>query len=483
MTIPSSLTPEQVTQMVEDAYIYAYPLLVMYFTQQASTTVPIDPEQTPSDIAPLNVFSNMTSFPNADFTVVVRPNLDTLYSQAWLNLSTGPLVLKLPNSNARFYLMPILSAWTDVIASPGMRTNLTTPSTAAQDFLIVGPGWKGPLPPCFDSLHVIRIPTSMAWIIGRTKALNTSGDMAKVHELQAQYQLVPLADYLQDPTGNYHPDLVVPVNPTYPTVKPPDMVTGMSQGMAEPYFNLFARLLVHNPPLQGDGEMVANLELLGISPGQPLNWSGEPTDIQQAIAAGVQQGIQAIPAAQSQVGIEVNGWTYNTSGVGNFQPPGADHDNYLVRAYIALNGLGANLPQDAVYPLSVASPPLDGSTDYTLQFTTGTPSPPSVAKIPPVNPSAFWSLTAYDEDGYLIPNSANKYNINSGDPLYYENGLLTLYIQSAAPADQNLLPNWLPVAAGKPFTLTIRLYWPDQSVLSNAWAPPVIQGPTGGNVR
>lgn len=466
--------------MAADAYVYAYPLLVMYFTQQASTTVPLDPSITPGISAPLNVFYNLTSFPNADLQLVVRPNLDTLYSQAWLNLSTGPLVLKLPNTNARYYLMPILSAWTDVIASPGMRTNLTTPSTAAQDFLLVGPGWKGPVPPCFDSLHVIRIPTSMAWIIGRTKTLNTPADLAKVHTLQAQYQLVPLANYLQDPIGDYQPDLTIPANPSYTTANPPDAVAQLSQGTAEPYFNLFSRLLVHNPPLQGDGEMVAELELLGISPGQPVDWSGEPTDIQQAIAAGVQQGIQAIQSAQSQVGTEANGWIYNTSGVGNFQPPGADHDNYIVRAHVALAGLGANLPQDAVYPSSVASSPLDGSIDHILQFTKGTPSLPLVAQVPPVNASAFWSLTAYDDKGYLIPNAANKYNINSGDPLVYDaNGILTLYIQSQAPAD-DLVPNWLPVAAGQTFTLTLRLYWPDQAVLSNAWTPPQVQKATGG---
>lgn len=470
MSIP--LPPDEVTKKVKDAYIYAYPLPVMYFTQQAQTTAPIDPTQTPSQSAPLNVFCNMTSFPNADFKTVVRPNLDTLYSSAWLDLSTGPLVMKLPDTNARYYLMPILSAWTDVIASPGMRTNLTTPSTTAQDFLLVGPGWKGPVPPCFDSLHVVRIPTSMAWISGRTKALNTLEELATVHALQAQYQLVPLADYLQDPTGHYHPDRYIPPNPGYSTEKPSAIVDDLSQGMAEPYFTLFASLLVHNPPLAGDGEMVDDLEQLGISPGKPVDWSHESAEVQNAIILGVQQGIKAI---KNQNKTDPSGWIYPTSGIGNYQAPGEDHDNYLVRAQIALSGLGANLPQDAVYPASSANIELDGSKNYQLYFTKGTPYPPKVPAVPPVNPAAFWSITVYDKDGYLIPNDEKKYSINSGNMLHYdENGLLTIYIQSTAPADPKLKDNWLPVVAG-PFTLTMRLYWPDQSVLSKAWTPPTIQ--------
>ena len=470
MSIP--LPPDQVTQKIQEAYVYAYPFPVMYYTQQAQTTVPVDTPNPPIQSAPLNVFCNMAGFPDPSFKTVVRPNFDTLYSSAWLDLSRGPLVLKLPDTKDRYYLMPILSAWTDVIASPGMRTNPTTPSSAAQDFLLIGPDWKGTAPPCFDDLHKVYIPTNMAWISGRTKAQDTPEDLAKVHELQAKYQLVPLDIYLQNPNGDYHPNMDVPVNPDYSTDKPSDIVSDLSQGMAEPFFTLFANMLVQNPPMEGDGEMVDDLKLLGIFPGQPVDWSGESLEIRNAIALGVQQGIQAIEDQSGKT--DVNGWTYSTSGIGNYQPPGADHDNYLVRAQIALAGLGANLPEDAVYPASSATLnlKLDGKNNYTLQFTTKTPPPPNVAPVPPVNSAAFWSITVYDKDGYPLPNM-KKYSINSGT-LYYKNEPITIYIQQKQPGDLNLSNNWLPVADG-PFTLTMRLYWPDKSVLNKTWIPPAIQ--------
>ena len=471
MSIP--LPPDEVTKKVKDAYVYAYPLPVMYYTEQAQTTVPIDTTKTPSQSAPLNVFCNMTSFPDASFTAVVRPNFDTLYSSAWLDLSTGPLVLKLPDTNARYYLMPILSAWTDVIASPGMRTNPTSPSTAAQDFLLLGPGWKDPVPPCFDDLHVVRIPTNMAWISGRTKAMNTPEDLAIVNALQAKYQLVPLADYLKDPDGDYHPDMDVPVNPNYSSEKPSDIVSDLSKGMAVDYFNLFASLLVQNPPMAGDGEMVNDLEQLGIFPGQTVDWSGESPEIQNAIILGVQQGIEEINNPSGAK--DDNGWIYPTSGIGNYQPPGADHDNYLVRAQIALAGLGANLPEDAVYPASDLDLKLDGSHKHELYFTTGKTLPPKMVTVPPVNPEAFWSITVYDENGYILPD-VPKYSINSGNVWYDENGIATIYIQKTQPEDpnHNLYNNWLPISDGN-FTLTMRLYWPEKSVLSKAWIPPAIQ--------
>ena len=137
------------------------------------------PAPAPSGMAaPINQFANAPSSPNASFTTVVSPNADTLYSTAWLNLSKEPIVLSVPNTNGRYYLMPMLDAWTNVFASPGKRTT----GTGAGNFVIVGPGWNGSLP---AGLIKIASPTETVWIVGRTQ-VNGSADAPAVNALQAQ---------------------------------------------------------------------------------------------------------------------------------------------------------------------------------------------------------------------------------------------------------------------------------------------------------
>jgi hypothetical protein len=195
--------------------------------------------------------------------------------------------------------------------------------------------------------------------------------------------------------------------------------------------------------------------------GQDFDLNSAPPQIKQAFERGTVDGRTLVAKLAKEAGGDGGkGWVYTTrSGV-----YGVD---YPYRAAIALCCLGENLPQDAVYPsLSVDSEgrPLDGSSSYILHFDKG--------KFPPVD--AFWSVTAYDTDGYFIPNALNRFALGDRDKLTTSpDGSLDLYIQADAPsADKQA--NWLPVAKA-PFTLLMRLYSPKTEFLDGSWTPPPVQ--------
>ena len=151
---------DEIAAIAEEGYLFGYPLVLMDVSREVMTAV-----SRPDEFrAPINQFNVSTHFPDASFRDVVSPNVDTLYSSAWLDLSEGPIVLSLPDTGDRYYVMEMLDAWTNVFASPGTRTT----GNRAGHFAILGPGWEGTLPP---GVQAIRSPTSMIWIIGRTKTL------------------------------------------------------------------------------------------------------------------------------------------------------------------------------------------------------------------------------------------------------------------------------------------------------------------------
>ena len=181
---PQSLSEEEAFQLGVDAYVYGYPLLVMDSVRRVSTNV-----ATPQDkLAPMGQFANYRSFPDASKRDLAGSNVDTLYSLAWLDLSGGPYVLHLPDVHNRFYLMPILDGWTEVIGSPGTRTT----GDKAGDYAITGPQWTGALP---AGVKQIKSGTNLVWLVGRTYSSGTPQDLEAVHAVQDQYTLVPLASF------------------------------------------------------------------------------------------------------------------------------------------------------------------------------------------------------------------------------------------------------------------------------------------------
>ncbi|WP_371345205.1 DUF1254 domain-containing protein [Ancylobacter sp. IITR112] len=428
--------------IARDAYIYLYPLVTMEVTRQQLINLP------PSSGlgGPMNVFVNVPGFPTADMKTVVRPNFDTLYSSAWLDLSAGPLVVSAPDTQGRYYLLPMLDMWTDVFASPGWRTT----GTAAADYLVTPPGWTGTVP---AGLTRIAAPTPTIWIIGRTKT-DGPADYAAVHKVQAGFRVTPLAAWGRAP----EPPPVQKIDPAVDVKTPPKLqVDGMS-GPA--FFAKAAELLKLHPPHLTDEPILAQMKRLGLVPGASYDAAALSPAVKAAIDAAPASAQELMAWKVPKLADVVDGWSMNVDTMGVYG------NYYLKRAIIAQQGLGANLPEDAIYPLNFVDAgghPLDGTHRYTLRFPPG--------QQPPAD--AFWSVTLYDAAGYQVANPLERFALSSWMPLKTEpDGTLVLYVQADSPgADRE--SNWLPAPKG-PFNLTMRLYAPRTEALTGRWNPPAV---------
>ena len=387
---------------------------------------------------PMNTFISLKAFPPADMKVVVRPNFDTLYSSGWLDLTKEPMIVSAPDTGGRYYLLPMLDMWTDVFASPGWRTT----GTQAGNFLITPPGWNGDTP---SGMTRIDAPTPYVWIIGRTK---TDGpqDYDAVHKIQAGYKITPLSQNYSPPT--------VKIDPSVDMKTPPKVQVDTMP--AEKYFAYAAELLKVIPPHITDQPMIAQLKKIGFEPGKTFD---NPA-IRKALESAREDAQQLMAWKVPTLARVVNGWSMNTDTMGVYG------NYYLKRAIVAQLGLGANLPEDAIYPINLADEsgkPLDGANRYTLHF--------DKTEMPPAE--AFWSVTLYDADGFQVANPLNRFAVSSWMPFKYAaDGSLDLYFQNDSPgADKEA--NWLPAPKG-PFNLTMRLYAPKSEALTGKWNPPPV---------
>jgi hypothetical protein len=440
-----NVSEQEAYDIARDAYVYAYPLVLMDAFMRQGTNY-AEPTGLVTQ-APYNQFSHARAFPPAEYKAVVRANVDTLYSAANLDLGPEPLVLSVPATD-RYFMLPLLSLWTDVFAVPGTRT---TGRNTAREFLLVGPNWRGEAP---SGVEIIRSPTRFVGIGGRTQT-NGVPDYDNVHRIQASYKLTPLSAWGK---GNYTPpkgkvDPAIDMN-----TPPPVQVEKLDAAI---YFARFAELLKDNPPGPFDYPMIHRLERVGFKPGQSFDLNAAAPNIKQAFERGTADGRALVAKLGKKAGGEGGkGWVYTTRS-------GAYGVDYPYRAAIAYCCLGENLPQDAVYPsLSVDSEGrrLDGNTNYVLHFEKG--------KHPPVD--AFWSVTAYDTEGYFIPNALKRLALGDRDKLVIgADGSLDLYVQTNSPGVDKEA-NWLPVAKA-PFTLLMRLYSPRTEILDGSWTPPVVR--------
>jgi len=425
------------------AYTYAYPMILMEITRRVVTNV----EAPGGNLAPMNQFAHIRAFPDHKFRDIVRPNADTLYSIVWFDVRKEPLVVSVSDTGGRYYMLEMMDMWTDVFASPGSRTS----GTKAANFAIVGPGWNGTLP---DGVGRLRCPTSMGWIIGRTQT-NGAADYKNVHRIQDGYKLTPLSKWGKP----YSPSAKSAVNSAWDVKTPPPVqVASMS---AEVYFELFATLLKYNPPHELDWNIVVQLKQIGIVPGEDFGFSKLPQSTQESLQRAVGDAQEMIAKYGERSGGLINGWLVKREMMGTYGT------SYLGRAFVARIGLGANVPEDAIYPMSMVDgdgKPYNGSYHYTLHFDKG--------KLPPIN--AFWSLTMYDADGYFVGNPTNRFAIGDRDKLEFNSdGSLDIYIQHNTPGRYKE-SNWLPAPAGD-FNLVMRLYWPRTSILTGEWNPSAVK--------
>src|SRR5574337_92142 len=425
-----------------EAYLYFYPLVTMDLTRRQLTNG--GPAVLPIQ-GPMNEFRSLSAYPTADMKVVVRPNFDTLYSSAWLDLTREPVIVSVPETNGRYYLLPMLDMWTDVFASPGWRTT----GTGAGDFLVAPPGWSGGAP---EGVARIDAPTPYVWIIGRIKT-DGPADYDAVHKLQAGLKVTPLSQW-----GKPSAPPPAPFDASVDMKTPPKVQVDTMP--AARYFGYAAEILKLQPPHLTDQPIVARMKRIGIEPGKSFDLAAADPAVREALETAPRDAQALMAWKVKSLTRVVNGWSMNTDTMGVYG------NYYLKRAIVAQLGLGANLPEDAIYPLNLgdaAGQPLNGSNKYTITFDKGA-TPPT---------QAFWSITLYDGHGYQVANPLSRFALSNWMPWKTNaDGSLDLYFQSESPGPDKEA-NWLPAPQG-PFNLTMRLYAPRPEALTGKWNPPPV---------
>ena len=430
--------------LATDAYIFGYPLVTLEMTRRVISNVaaPVGTR------GPMGQIIKLRQYPDAAFRDVTAPNADTLYTTSFFDVGKEPWVLSIPDMKGRYALLPMLDGWTNVFQVPGKRTT----GTGAQTYAITGPGWKGSLP---AGVKEYKSPTSIVWLLGRIYCTGTPEDYAEVHKLQDEFKLVPLSSYGK------------PYTPPAGTVDPSiDMKTAVREQVnrmdAAAYFTLLCKLMKDNPPAAADAPQLAKFARIGIVAGQDFDASKLKADFVKRIPEVANDRIMIQFKINKDVKDE-NGFAFTTK-------TGIYGTDYLMRALVTAIGLGANRPQDAVYPTSQKDGEghkYNGANKYVMRFPKG--------QLPPVG--GFWSLTMYDGAYFFVNNPLNRYSISARQALKSNpDGSTDLYIQNESPG-KDKESNWLPAPPGD-FILMLRLYWPNEknpSILNGSWKIPAVK--------
>lgn len=391
---------------------------------------------------PANHLISITRLATPAERLIPLPNVDTLYTVARLDLRAGPLVVHVPDEHGRYYTLQMLDAYTNTFAYIGRRVT----GTRAGMFVIAGPGWSGHVP---AGVRVIRAPTATVWLLGRTLVLSAA-DVARVNAIQHAYTLTPLSG---------GPPLAA-IFLSSSTLKAPPLPTGLK------FYDAMDAFLAQNPPPLAARALLHRLSAVGIGPGRAPSTENLSSGTRAGLLAGLALGRAQVSAYADRIAAASQrrnrGWLVPPKATGDYGT------NYLLRAYIAQDALGANVPAEAIYPVAFVDSklrPLSGRHRYTLRFAPG--------QLPPVK--AFWSLTMYGRDLFLVPNPLGRYAIGNRTPHLRRgrDGSLTIYLQHAAPRAAAARTNWLPAPAG-PFVLALRLYLPAPSAVRGTWPLPLI---------
>ncbi len=434
-------------ELAAQATLYALPLVIMDLTRQEIFASPAAADATP------NRFLHIPVLANASSRTVVRPNVDTLRSIAWLDLGVQPVLMTVPPSNGRYFMIQCMDAWTNVFADPGIRTLDNKGTTYA----IVGPDRHGRLP---EGVTQIRAPTRMVWVLGRIY-VRGQADLPAAQAYQEQLDIRPLSRLNDASFRSAYP------RPGERNVKRPIMMDILKRIGPEAFFERFMKLTAANPPSPQDAQFMKDvLAPLGLSMSRPNAWKSIDHLDRRALANGFERVLGTFrdrASLEQHPMVTPTGW----SGMGTQTLLGNYGTNYQVRAVVAALGLGANLCADAVYlnaSVDGNRNPLDGSKKYHLTF--------EVRNTPPAR--GFWSVTLYDDEGYLVANPLGRYAIRSGENLVYgPDGSLVIYLQPDDPGPEHRA-NWLPTPRGQTFELIMRAYWPKEELLEGRWTPPPV---------
>lgn len=436
----------EVVAAAAQAYIYGYPLV---YNLSEIEKLPSGESTIFGTPVPWNSFGRVRNLldPTAEF---VSPNNDTLYLIAPLDLSGGPLVLHVPDTHDRYYVLQFVDAWTNNFAYIGRRAT----GTAEAHYLLVPVGYQGEIP---AGMTRVEVPSAVAVIVGRLQ-VDGASDLPAVHALQDAFTLRPLNEGQPAVTGLP----AVGENPR------PELA----------FWDQLRAYMAAFPPPAADGEFVALLTELGVLAEESPLATIDPASA-AVLIEGEKQGRATVDKLaggsndQEMWSTAKHMFDYNLDrlGLGTIDSPEWKIDDrkkaYITRAVIARAGLWGNNGYEANYDFAWADAegaPLDGLSAYEVTFA---PPPPA---------EAFWSLTMYDTPRfYLVDNPIGRYSIGDRTPglRYNDDGSVTLYLQHVAPGD-NRDSNWLPTPAGA-FRPVLRTYQPGPAILDNSYELPDIR--------
>lgn len=384
---------------------------------------------------------------------IARPAVDTVYSSAFIDLSSSPTVFRTPSSktkmfpHGRYCTYEITDAYTNCVALLG--TGFVNDDEGGT-YLFVKQDYKGEIP---EGMTRVDIPTNMSWLFMR--ALTSSEeDLGEIYEIQKQLSLAPL--YPDKYRKRVFPDF------PFPADTPNNMFDKMD---IETFFNMFNRLAVENPAYDYDKPVLEAIKKYGIGAGLTFSLSQFPEDIARDIAAELpQKALKRMKDVMRQERYMDNGWVFSHKALANFG------DNYEYRAYMAIYGINGNPKEMAVYLSGVKDnngDRLSGNRRYRIRFKKG--------ELPPVSEKGFWSITAYADCKYLVPNPYNRFRVHCGSKFKYNgDGSLDILVQEKAPEDGSMFENYLPCGNGA-FDLQMRTYLPLEPMIERTWRPPVIE--------
>ena len=453
-TIHSSPRADYLYSLALQACIYCWPLFEMQ-RMRSATSARKAPAQGFAGDSPertlrwCNLFTHERELLTAGKSRVVMPNNDTLYTNAWLDLSAGPLVLRLPDTGSRYYVLGFLDYYTNPFAHLGTRTT----GNAAVDILVTGPGWAGEVPPEFQGpgRHVLA-PTDWVWIIGRI-LVDGPQDVAVVNALQERFVMATLDDWRAGRTS--------------PARRFDAHYAPRAPFSAEHFIAMVNDALTICPPPASDLLLVAQFREIGIGTAPAPGLSEPARDAMEracrtatALLEGGEDAVSA-SAAEPLAATRAPAWRLTPFLGESFGT------SLLRRAFIARQGIGQLTTHEAAYlrcETGTDGTPLRGSRSCTLRFAPG--------QLPPVD--AFWSITLYDsKDYFLVPNSIERYAIGDRTPSLVRDadGGLTLTLQHAPPLDAAARANWLPAPEGLYF-LCLRAYLPRPALLDGSYQVP-----------
>lgn len=430
-----------------NAIIWGYPMIKFEQLMRGRTSPDIVALGQPQ--AAVNQFGLVRDLRGPEYKQIATPNNDTLYAQAFCDVSVEPIVLSVPAvDDRRYFGMQLWDPNGDTFGYVGTRST----GRAAGDHALVGPGWDGELPP---GVQRIASPYDGFVVWGRI-GVDGPEDLPAARAIQDGLRLTPLSQFGSG-SAACEPDLVFS---SRRVAFEPD--PGLPSDLLL-YAELANALRFTRPKVPQDAVVSASLESIGFrSDGTVFDHGSLGDDEQSGLAKGARFALHLMDVSAQTAGLKVNGWRWSPKS-------GVMGTDYLFRAAFAKWFTGGNAPEEAIYldgRIDENGEPLTGTRRYRLHFGAG--------QLPPV--AAFWSISMYDgSDGSFVANPIDRYTLGDRTPglQMSDDGSLDVIIQHDAPADPRELANWLPAPAG-PFYLDLRLYVPDDSLALGKWAPPTV---------